>query len=1103
MSYTIEEVKDAYNKLKTYIYYDSGELLLREKIVVFETDLPNNQHDFLKQYFNNDYSKYLTDNNDDFFKSPRKVGLDDKIKVITDRLNNYHTEPDFFNKYINEIDVVIFPKKFNSCIDENGIISNQRIKNEYSLEKATAFIDIPIEIHILSVLWILRSGVEIDSKLFSECVGNRLLLNKDKNKVAQGSSLFKPYFKQYQKWRDGAVDVAKKLLDNDKNVLFLNLDIKDYFYSVRIDKNVFPVNRDSNALNEYYNLNDILLKIHIRYTKKISEDFKLPYDFSDEILDEEGNINKLILPIGLLSSYVLANDYLKDFDKIIIEKFKPAYYGRYVDDILLVLSEPNPLSFKENSIYSDFVFSFEKYKEGINTKTNKFFNINFEEENLAVSELYILNNFSEIVSLVDNPFLENKEKNNSFKNIKNRIFKLNGYPSLFFQSQKTLLHFFDKDESNIVIDKLKKELLEKSSEFRDLPNEKNDSNNFEESAYYLEYDGTDGKIKTLKDYKEDRFGLSVYLSHKINFSLRNQKIIPESEQKKIINFFKGENCLALYKLWEKILTLFLVNNQPKNYIDFLFHCIEQIDKIEVKGKYSEKINTNLKDALVRHLFCSHEISLSLHLNFLDNDKKTSREYEFKSNDLKKNLYLMFFSNLDFIKPSSFIAHRYRKANMIRHHYVMVPLLNYTKESKKGRINLVDKKLNVDFYSLDEDLIKNSPRNLKFSECCIASTLQQFNKFGDEKNLTFDINGYVKTDILYNLKKIENEKIFNEEKEEWENRTTTININYLDSAFDIYMKGNENHSNNYDRIEEIKSKFYSQIDDKFEVDKMNKNFKPKISFANTEILEGNILSSVLGNPNLTVERYNQLADILSKARREKTDLLLFPECFIPFNLLNVLTRYSSDNQSAIVSGLEHITINKTSFNFVASILPLEVNGIKDAVVILRLKNNYSPEEEKLINSYHLNVPKPTNQNIQIINWRNIYFSVCYCFEMANISHREKLKSKIDLLIGIEWNRDVPYFSNIVESSSRDLHCYVAQVNTSNYGDTRLTQPKETALKDILRLKGGTNDVILVGEINIEKLRNFQRIKSSINISKEFKPLPPEFKMVEVMKRINNQ
>jgi hypothetical protein len=180
----------------------------------------------------------------------------------------------------------------------------------------------------------------------------------------------------------------------------------------------------------------------------------------------------------------------------------------------------------------------------------------------------------------------------------------------------------------------------------------------------------------------------------------------------------------------------------------------------------------------------------------------------------------------------------------------------------------------------------------------------------------------------------------------------------------------------------------------------------------------------------------------------------------------------------------------------------VNGIKDSIPILRLKNNYSPSEENLINKYHLHVPKTTNEKVQIINWKNIYFSVCYCFEMANISHREQLKSKIDLLIGIEWNKDIPYFSNIVESASRDLHCYVAQVNTSDFGDTRLTQPKESALKDILRLKGGTNDVILVGEINIEKLRDFQRIKSSINISKEFKPLPPDFLLVEVMKRINN-
>ncbi|WP_374953369.1 reverse transcriptase domain-containing protein, partial [Flavobacterium columnare] len=601
MEFTITEVKNAYNKLKTYIYYDSGELLLREKLVVFETDLTNDPNDFLKVYFNNEYSKYIENEEVSIFRKPNKVSLEDKLQIITDRLNNYHIEPEFFNKYINEINVSMFPKKFSSDKEENDIISNQRIKKEYSLEKATAFIDIPIEIHILSVLWILRFGVDIDSKLFPECVGNRLLLNKDRNNIMQGSSLFKPYFKQYQKWRDGAVNVAKKLLDDEKNALFLNLDIKDYFYSVRISKDVFPVKRDHKILDEYYNLNDILLKVHVTYTKKIVEDYVLPYDFSNEVIDKNGNIEKLILPIGLLSSYVLANDYLKEFDKVIIEKYKPAYYGRYVDDILLVLSEPNPYSFNDKSIYSEYKFSFEKNKKQTNSKKEHFFNVNFEKDDLSISELYILNNFSEIVSLVNYPFPDKVIKN-SYKNVEERIFKLNGFPSLFFQSQKTLLHFFDKDESNIVIDKLKKELIEKSSEFRDLPNEKNDSNNFEESAYYLEYDGSDGKIKTLKDYKEDRFGLSVYLSHKINFSLRNQKVIPETELKKIIKFFKGENCLTLYKLWEKILTLLLVNNQPSKYVDFLIHCIQQIDRIENIGKYSKEINENLKDSLIKHLF---------------------------------------------------------------------------------------------------------------------------------------------------------------------------------------------------------------------------------------------------------------------------------------------------------------------------------------------------------------------------------------------------------------------------------------------------------------------------------------------------------------------
>ena len=232
------------------------------------------------------------------------------------------------------------------------------------------------------------------------------------------------------------------------------------------------------------------------------------------------------------------------------------------------------------------------------------------------------------------------------------------------------------------------------------------------------------------------------------------------------------------------------------------------------------------------------------------------------------------------------------------------------------------------------------------------------------------------------------------------------------------------------------------------------------------------------------------------------MILFPEFFIPINLLPSLVRYSQKNQTLAITGLEHIIVNKTAFNFVATIFPIEVNGIKDATLVFRLKNHYAPIEEHLISQNHLRIPKPDKSRYDLFNWKNIYFSVFYCFELADLEHRSLLRSKVDLLVALEWNKDTPYFSNIVEASARDLHCYMAQVNTSQFGDTRLTQPAETARKDLLRLKGGTNDAILVSKLNIPELREFQRKKFSIS-NKNFKPLPPNFSVEEVLKRIKNQ
>ena len=165
-----------------------------------------------------------------------------------------------------------------------------------------------------------------------------------------------------------------------------------------------------------------------------------------------------------------------------------------------------------------------------------------------------------------------------------------------------------------------------------------------------------------------------------------------------------------------------------------------------------------------------------------------------------------------------------------------------------------------------------------------------------------------------------------------------------------------------------------------------------------------------------------------------------------------------------------------FNFVLTCLPINVKGDRDAVPILRLKNHYTPEEEEWIRGKFMVVPKPSPYRYTLFEWRGLYFSTYYCYELADINHRIFFYSMVDLICAPVWNADTHYYSNIIESASRDMHCYLLQVNTSQYGDTRVTRPTDHIRKDKANVKGGTvydyKVTLLVSDIEIGKLREFQ-------------------------------
>jgi len=126
------------------------------------------------------------------------------------------------------------------------------------------------------------------------------------------------------------------------------------------------------------------------------------------------------------------------------------------------------------------------------------------------------------------------------------------------------------------------------------------------------------------------------------------------------------------------------------------------------------------------------------------------------------------------------------------------------------------------------------------------------------------------------------------------------------------------------------------------------------------------------------------------------------------------------------------------------------------------------------------------------WNGLHFAVYDCFELADTNYRCEYKSLVDMIIACEWNKDLDYFNNIIKSAARDIHCYVTQVNTSQYGDSKVIAPKKSSEMTLLNIKGG-EDNILIGKLNIEELREFQRKETEYLEEKDkiFKPLPPAF------------
>lgn len=443
-------IEDAYRKLKGSVYWDKTLPFLRMRIAEYEEN-----------------------------------EIDKKLSALYLAIQDENRWKNLQSQILSSIDVLTFPKKIrnkNEINDTelNGAIVISNVNGEdIEIEKYNNFIDMSVEGHILGMLWILKIGYKMDQDLGNAsntcCYGNRLndnLIFNDKGTTAS-PSLFKPYFEQYESWRNKGLNLAREK-SGEKSLIITMLDLTRYYYNIEITEKSYKdmtakYCQDMKEKDINDRLNKFVYNVCVTYSNKC------------------GYISSNMLPIGFHPSNIIANYYLKDIDSAMQKVPEKLYYGRYVDDMFLLTE--------------------------------------IEDEDSNAFRQEVMNNGNSHV--VD--YMVNKlEKADILVKNGNEEFSLKGYKKLKFQKQKFRFFYIDKDGYDLIIDRIYEDICKNTSEFNYVPEDVIEE--FNTNILDIERDDSVNKLRAINKATIDKYAISKTLGKNILMS----KFTDEKEVEKFV-----------------------------------------------------------------------------------------------------------------------------------------------------------------------------------------------------------------------------------------------------------------------------------------------------------------------------------------------------------------------------------------------------------------------------------------------------------------------------------------------------------------------------------------------------------------------------------------
>ncbi len=972
------------------------------------------------------------------------------------------------------------PKQFEAEIPQgHGFFSDpkrafQHLGATHDLTPEFRFVgDFPAQLHVLSALWINLVGHKFDEKLTKSAYGSRLRRYRPEPGSPEGTlgpyhidaiGLFQPYFGPYRQWRERGLRAIRNELSADRPVIAITMDLTSYYH--RID----PAFMADAKFRNYAGIE--LTEWEQEFTEAFSGALVAWSNAARDRLLAMGCDSKKVevggLPIGLSISRVLSNALLVGLDREIEQQLSPVYYGRYVDDIFIVLRDPETIDSMPKLL--EFMSARSKCFPGEATGEDK-------------NEIWL--------ELPDG---------------------YQGKTTLLLQQSKQKVFFLQGRGGLDLLDSIESQIRSVSSERRLMPSPDN-----LDSMAAAKVLAAAGQASEEADTLRRADGLSV---RRLGWSVLLRAVETLSRD------LRGDDWKIERDRFYKFAHSHIL--RPDKIIDHLDYlprllslAVALMDWPDARRLYEAAITslTEVEKATEKKYFRVNGYDSS-EGKVLCSEWDEVREGVRKSSADAIARSLRWGQPAGGLRPLPKVALKLCEAvGLVNTESALQEVSQSIRECDWAKTSYKD--------HLRRDAVRHRPKITGEDVLCncydryddlaeflektaIANGLSTYRvrphaskPVGGHDTVAASLLPYLFPTRPYTTEEVSlllpDECVFVGPK--YDKQTLARNwarfVRALRGVWvweSLVMSG----------IPEVELAAKSDAGDT-NLAILNDGDKDQpilLGISSLRTTDDTWRAAANGKSDLSRERYQRIEHLVNQAitARPRPTHLLLPELALPERWLGTVSGLLRESRISLIAGLDyHVEHDKNLIHSEAVLVLADDRlGFPAYVRIHQPKTQPAPVEEfLLLRDFGKNWVSfdKGKQEKPVYLHKGFAFGVLICSELQNVQHRLNFQGAVDCLMVLSWNQDLETFSALVESASLDVHAYVALVNNSRYGDSRVRVPaKANHERDVCRLRGGENEHVVVVEIDPHNLRAFQnRGNRWPSDSDSFKPVPEGFKI----------